>query len=156
MYGVNKGAFIRKNVGTVMDENIERAMYDEILGPLVSNGAKAKGFQSQINSQGFSSSSISSSPSKGSNNSFPLLSPRPKSQGGARGSNESVSQSIISRLGYNHHHHHHHHHYRHYRHHRYHHHHHHHHHYHHHHHHHHFYYITISLLLTFSLSLLSQ
>ena len=99
MYGVNKGAFIRKNVGTVMDENIERAMYDEILGPLVSNGAKAKGFQSQISSQGFSSSSISSSPSKGSNNSFPLLSPRPKSQGGARGSNESVSQSIISRLG---------------------------------------------------------
>ena len=97
MYQYNKKVpYPRKNVGTIMDENIERAMYDEILGPLVSSGAKAKGFQSQniLNSPTSSSSSSSS---------FPILSPsqRPKSsQSGLRVNNEStsVSQSIISRL----------------------------------------------------------
>ena len=104
MYKYGGDPFTRKSVGTVMDENVERAMYDEILGPLVSNGAKAKGFNSQLNAQPYkpyTPSSPSSLKSPNSNpNSFPLLSPRPKSsQSGIRSNNESVSQSIISRLG---------------------------------------------------------
>ena len=101
MYKYGGDPFTRKSVGTVMDENVERAMYDEILGPLVSNGAKAKGFNSQLNARPYAPLSPPSLKSPNSNpNSFPLLSPRPKSsQSGIRSNNESVSQSIISRLG---------------------------------------------------------